>query len=116
MKALAVRFGLGISHAHEDEELAARVAGAAGPPLLAVEDDLIALHLAGGLHVGGVARGNGGLGHREAGPDLAVEQRLEPAFLLLRRPVAHQDLGVARIRGAAGFNACRDSRWVTGCL
>ena len=38
-----------------------------------------------------------GLGHRVAGEDLAVEQRLEVALLLLGRAVVGDDLGVAGV-------------------
>ena len=42
-------------------------------------------------------RGDGGLGHREARADLAGEQRLQPALLLLLRAVARQHFHVAGV-------------------
>ena len=90
-----------ISDAHENVEAATRVAGAAGPPLLTVQHDLVANHLAGSLHVGRVARRDGRFGHRKAGTDLPCEQRLEPLLLLLLGPVLDQDLGIAGIGRAA---------------
>ena len=50
--------------------------------------------------------GGVGLGHREAAADLAVEQRLQPALLLLRGAVLGEDLGVAGV----GRRAVEDER------
>ena len=41
-----VAVGLGIGDTHEDQEPAPWIAGTAGPPLLSVEHDLVAVHLA----------------------------------------------------------------------
>jgi hypothetical protein len=48
------------------------------------------------------------LGHREAGADLALEQRPQPALLLLRRAELRQDLHVARVRCGAVEHDRRD--------
>ncbi len=44
-----------------------------------------------------VRAGGVGLGHRERRAQVAREQRLEPAALLVRRPGEREDLGVARV-------------------
>ena len=61
--------------------------------------------LSAGLQRGRVGAGHLGLGHREAAADLAVEQRLQEALLLLRRAVVGQDLHVARCPGAEQLKA-----------
>ena len=71
----AVRVGL----AHHDEDLAVRVHRAGRPPLAAVDDVLVAVALDPGGDVGGVGGGDVRLGHAERRPDLAVQQRFEPA-------------------------------------
>ncbi len=96
-RLLAVARRAGIRLAHEDQDLAARVTGAAGPPLAAVDQVMIPVAHDPGLDVGRVARGNRGFGHRKAGADSAVEQRFEPVLALLRGPVASQHLHVARV-------------------
>ncbi len=93
------RFGVGL--AHEDHDLAARVVGAGGPPLAAVDHVVIAIALDAGFDVGGVAGGHGGFGHGEGRADLAGQQGLEPLLLLLGRAVAHEGFHVAGVgRGA----------------
>ncbi len=85
---------VGVAHRHDDDE--------GGPletrrePLLALDHPLVAV--APGR--GGEERGVGpalGLGHRVARRDATFEKGLEEPFLLRRRPVVGQDLGVARI-------------------
>jgi hypothetical protein len=93
--------GLGVAAHHQDVDGAARVTGAAGPPLAAVDEVLVALALDARGDVGGVAGGDLGLGHRETAADLAGQQGLEPAFLLLGRAVARQHLHIAGVGGAA---------------
>ena len=86
---------------HDDVDLAARVAGAGGEPLLAVEHPLVAVEL--GVHgdVGGVGGGHPRLGHDVGRADLAVEQGLQPLLLVLGRAVALQHLHVAGVGGGA---------------
>ena len=86
-----------IGLAHEDQDLAARIAGAGDPPLAAVDDVVVAVADDARLDVGRVRRGDVGLGHREARADLAGEQRLEPSPALLRRAVADQHFHVAGV-------------------
>ena len=99
MPLVPARFGIGDTHVNE--EAATWVACAAGPPLLAVEHDLVAHDLAGGLHVGGVARRDGGFGHGKARTNLSGEQRPEPSLLLLVGTVLDQNLGIAGVGCAA---------------
>ena len=90
---------------HEDEP-AARVARAAHPPLATAEHVAVLAARAGRarhLELEGrrVRRGDVGLGHRVARTDLPVEQRAQPARLLLGRAEAREQLHVARVwRGA----------------
>ena len=98
---LAVLLGGGIGADHDDVDLAARVAGAGGEPLLAVEHPFVAVEL--GLHrqVGGVRRADAGLGHDVGRADLAVQQRLQPFLLVLRRAVALDHFHIAGVGGGA---------------
>ena len=92
-----VRRGL----AHNDEDGAARVAGAGGPPLPPIDHVVITLAGDAGLDVGGVGRRDVGLRHAEAGADLAFQQRRQPALLVRLGAVAVDGLHVARIGGGA---------------
>ena len=65
--------------------LTTRVAGTAGPPLLTVKGRLDRIDLAQSPHIGRIARCTAGIGHGEAGANLAGEQRLEP--LLFVHPI-----------------------------
>ena len=89
---------IGVGLAHEDENLAARVAHARGPPFAAVDDVFIPVAHDAGLDIGGIGRGHGGFGHGKAGTNLAFEQRLQPFLLLLRRAIAGQHLHIAGVR------------------
>lgn len=101
-RLLAVRIlVVGVRLAHDNVDVAARVASAARPPLLAVEDVLVALAANVELDVGSVGRGDLGLGHEERGANLAVHQGLEPLLLLGVVAVLGQDLHVARVGGRA---------------
>ena len=91
----ARRVGVGL--AHEDRDPAARIAGARDPPLAAVDDVVVAVAHDARLDVGRVRRSDVRLGHREARADLAGEQRLEPALLLLGGAVADQHFHVAGV-------------------
>ena len=73
--------GVGVGDDHRDRELGAD--RARGEPLVPVDHPLAVLELGAGLQRGRVRAGDLGLGHREAAADLAVEQRLEEALLLL---------------------------------
>mmetsp|Transcript_66909 Transcript_66909/g.211764 ORF Transcript_66909/g.211764 Transcript_66909/m.211764 type:complete len:428 (+) Transcript_66909:146-1429(+) len=93
---------------HEDADLAVQAPGSRDPPLAAVDDVL-----AGGLiphyrgaDVGGVARGHARLGHGEARADAPIQQRLQPALLLLHRAEAGDGLHVPRVRRGAVHCLC----------
>lgn len=90
-----VRVGL----THGDEDLAAVVPRARGPPLAAVEEVVVALSFHPELDVGPVGGGNVRFGHQEGRPDLAGHQRFEPLFLLCRVAVPRDDFHVAGVRG-----------------
>lgn len=99
---LLVRVGVvGIGLAHDDVELASRVASAAGPPLGAVENVVVAVLGDLQLDVGGIGRRNLGLSHQKGRADLALHQRLEPLLLLLGVAVLGHDLHVAGIGSSA---------------
>ena len=98
---------LGIGHRHHDEE--AGVAGVGREPLLAVDHPLVTVALAAGDEQGRVgARVR--LGHRVAGRDRPVEQRLEVLGLLLLGAVVGEDLRVARVRRLAPEHRRRPMR------
>ncbi len=84
--------------AHDDEELATRIAGTGGPPLPAVDHVVVAVAHDRGRDVAGVRGRDLRLGHGEPGAHGALEQRLQPAGLLLRGPEQVEQLHVAGIR------------------
>ncbi len=87
--------------AHDNEDFAAVVAGARGPPFAPVQDVLVAPPVHAELDVGAVGRRDVGLRHQEARANLTGEKRPEPAVLLGRRAVACNDFHVARVGGGA---------------
>ena len=89
---------LGVGDGHHEEE--AGVAGVGGEPLLAVDDPFVAVADGRGAEERRVGAGVG-LGHRVAGRDRPVEERLEVLGLLLVGAEVGQDLGVARVRRLA---------------
>ena len=93
---MAVRI-VGVALAHDDQNAAARVERAGGPPLAAVDDIGVAVAFDPGLDVGGVRGGNLDLGHGEGGADLAGQQRAKPLPPLRLGSVADQHLHVAGI-------------------
>ena len=107
-RLLAVRHRRGVGLAHDDEEGTAGIHGAAGPPLAPVNDVLLAVAGDPGGDVGGVAAGHIGFGHRERGPDLPGEQRLEPCPLQLLAAEQVQQFHVAGVRGRAVDRLGRD--------
>ena len=86
---------------HQDQDLAALVAGARGPPFAAVDNVIAAVLLDGNRNVRGVGGGHIRLGHGEARADFAGQQRLQPALLLRLAAIADQHLHVARVRRGA---------------
>jgi len=100
---------------HEDGNLAVRIADAAGPPLAAVEHDLVTLDDGRGLHVGGIRRRHLRLGHAEHGADLASQQRHQPLRLLRFAAIAPQHFHVAGVgRVAVEHGGCEQA--ATGLL
>ena len=97
---------VGIGHDHRDRERGAD--GARGEPLVAVDDPLAVHQLGARLKAGRVGARDGGLGHRKARAGLAIEERLEPLFLLLWRAVLGEDLHVAGVRRGAVERHRRD--------
>lgn len=91
---VARRPGCNLVHlaTHEDADLAAWVHSARGPPLVAVEDEGVAVDVDGGLHVGGIAGGYTRLSHAKARANVASQQWLQPLLALLLRPVQRQHL------------------------
>jgi len=77
------------------------VAGAGDVVLLAVDHPLIAVQHRLGGDVLGVGGGHRRLGHGVGRADLAVQQGLQPAFLLLGRADPLQNLHVAGVRRRA---------------
>lgn len=100
-RVLLVARRVRVGQAHEDQDLAARIAGAGSPPLAPVDHPVVALALGARLHIGGVGRGHARFGHGEGRADLAAQQRFQPGALLLLAAVAHQHLHVAGIRRGA---------------
>ena len=94
---------VGVGDRHDDEER--RGLGVRREELPAVDDPLVAVLHGPGLEQRRVGAGVG-LGHRVAGEDLAVEQRLQVALLLLVGAVVGDDLGVAGV----GRLAAEDDR------
>ncbi len=68
---------------------------------MAVDHPLVAVELRARLQQGRVRAGDLGLGHREAGANPPLQQRLQPALALLGRAVLGEDLHVAGVRGRA---------------
>ena len=96
---LLVGVGVRAGAHHRDHDLAARIAGARDVELLAVDHPFVAVEHGRGLDLLGVAAHDAGLGHRVGRADLAAQQRLEPALLLLRgaHPLEHLHVaGVGR--------------------
>src|SRR6185503_12862897 len=84
--------------------------GAAGEPLVAVDDVVIPLAPRGGPELGRVGAGALRLGHREAAPDLTGGQRLQPAPLVLGAAVLVEDLEVAGVGRLAAEHQVSDGR------
>jgi hypothetical protein len=107
-RLLQVARRLRVGLAHEDEDLAARVARTGRPPLAPVDDVVVAIALDPRADVGRIGRGDVRLGHAERGADLAFEQRLEPLLLLVGAGVANQRLHVAGVGGRAVGRLARE--------
>ena len=87
-----------VGQRHRDVEGAARVAGAGGPPFLAVQHPFAALEPRVHGDVGRVRRSHAGLGHEIGRARPALEQIRQPARLLLGVAEALEHLHVAGVR------------------
>ena len=95
---------LEISLNHADHDLTSRIASAAGPVLLSVDNPLVALEHRMRANIGRIRRSDIGLGHAKAGTNFAVHEWLKPLFLLSLSPVFVDDFHVARVGGTAVEN------------
>ena len=89
-----VPLGVGIGDAHDDQQLAARRHRPGGPPLASVDDVVVAVALDPRRDVRRVRGCDVGLGHGERRPDPPVQERIQPARLLLRRAEQREQLHV----------------------
>ena len=101
---------VGVGLAHEDADLAARISGIGGVPLVAVDHVFVAVAHDRRLDVGRVAGRNIGLGHSEAGANFAVQQWSQPALLMFWCAVTRQHFHVAGIRRRAVEHFRRQQR------
>ncbi len=92
-----MRRRLRIGLAHEDEDLAAWIACARRPPLARIDDVVVTVSAYRALNVRRIRGRHVGFGHGKSGAHLAVEQRFEPARLLLFGPVAREHFHVAGV-------------------
>src|SRR5262249_57258119 len=92
-----VRVRVGIRDAEQDCDLAPLRRRAARPPLVGVDHVVVAVTLDAALDVRGVGARDPRLGHREARPDLAVQEREQPLLLLLRGAELAEDFQCPRV-------------------
>ena len=88
---------VGICLAHHDQNLAARVERARGPPFAPVDDIFIAVAADLSLDIGGVRRRNLDFRHGKRRANFTRQQRFEPLFFLRISTVAHQHFHIAGI-------------------
>jgi hypothetical protein len=100
--------GVGLGDRHDDEEIGDR--GVRGEPLVAVEDPAVAVALGMRAQLGRVRARALGLGHREGRLEVARQQRVQPALLLLVGAGQREDLGVARIGRLVAERVGREGR------
>ena len=96
-----VRLGVGVGHAHQDADLAARIGGAGDEPLAAIDHVVVAVPADPGADVGRIRARDVGLGHGEAGADLPVQEGRKPLLALPGRREQVQKLHVAGVGGGA---------------
>ena len=100
-RLLRMALGFEVGLAHDDGDLAARVARARRPPFDAVQYIFVALASDRGFDIGRIGRCHRRLGHQEGRTDFAVHQRDHPALLLLSGAVAQKHFHIAGVgRGA----------------
>ena len=104
-----VPLGIGMGDADEQDHLGIGMRGAAGEPLMAIDDVIIAVAIDARGQLGRIRAGDLGLGHADAGADLAGEQRLEPRLLLLGGAELREHLHVAGVR--APSSSSPPTRW-----
>ena len=105
-----VTVGVGIGDAHEDGEAAAARRRAARPPLVRVDDVVVAIARDPAGDVGGVGARHPWLGHGEARARLAVEQRSQELLRLERCRELDQRLHVAGVGRRAVRGLLRQRR------
>ena len=88
-----------VALAHQDRDLASRVAGPGRPPLSPVDNVGVPIAPDTRFDIGGVRGCDIGLRHGEAGSNLAFQQWIEPLLLLLGGPITRQHLHIARVGG-----------------
>ena len=86
---------VGVGDGHHDQEVGDRPVG--GEPLVPVDHPLLAVANRPGAKLRGIRPGRVRLGHAEGAAQVAREQRVQPAVLLLRRAGQREDLRVARV-------------------
>jgi hypothetical protein len=90
---------IGIGNGHHDEEVSHRTIGRV--PLTSIDNPLLTIEHGTGLQQGGVGTGGMGFSHREATAHFAGEERIQPAFTVLRVTTHFhadgQQLGVAGV-------------------
>src|SRR3990167_5394018 len=96
---MARRLGIGL--AHGDVDGAAWVTGTGNPPLAAVDHILITLALNTRFDVGRIAGRHIRFSHGKSRADLALQQGLEPARLVLVRAITGDGFHIAGVGGRA---------------
>mmetsp|Transcript_136603 Transcript_136603/g.323599 ORF Transcript_136603/g.323599 Transcript_136603/m.323599 type:complete len:402 (+) Transcript_136603:165-1370(+) len=88
---------LGPCPSHQDHNLAVDVPCPCDPMLPTIDDKFVAIASYACPDIGSITAGNSWLCHRVSGPDLCIQQRLQPFLLLLFCAKSCQDLHVARV-------------------
>ena len=92
-----VRIGVGVGEPHHDGHLATTRGGARAEPFPTGDPILVTFANDAGADVGGIRAGDIGLGHREAGSNLAIQQWRQPGRFLLGGAELVEDLHVPRV-------------------
>ena len=99
---------VGVGDGHDDQEVGDR--GVGGEPLAPVDHPLVAIAHGARAQLRGIGAGRVGLGHAERAAQVAGEQRVQPALLLIGRPRQREDLRVARVGRRVAERQRRDRR------
>ena len=97
---------VGVGDHHHDQEVGDRAVG--GEPLVAVDHPLVAVTDGAGLQQRRVRAGGVGLGHAERRLQIAGQQRVQVALLLLGGAGEREDLRVTRVRRRVAEHQRRD--------